>query len=329
MSTEIQGNQRQVRQSAAQTYTWLWLSPVLTIPTLFFVVNVDPGYALVCRSGFGNCDYDLASLITNLLAILVSGLWHLILLLQLQGAKHEFVRWHAKQALMLAGIRTTIPILLVILGGGDLYEIGLLGILILFLVYLFGNNWGRNQAKRGDCWLMRRYGLEADLPLMSQAPEAPPNEIATYARSAEPETTGNPSAPQEQKKILNRLLADLQSADASRARAAIAELETLRFSSEAVLRQLERLALGEDAELRAAALRAFDLPASRFVASRVSAHVKFSRQLFLDEIEIWVKNGLLDSARAEVIRRRYDFDIREVEPASAPAPVATPAPAPA
>jgi hypothetical protein len=97
------------RQRARAAYAWLWFSPLLTIPTFFMVVGSDPGYQLLC-SGSGDCSWDAAVFLTGLLAILVSALWHLILLLQMGSAQTEFVRWHYRQALMVAGIRTAIPL---------------------------------------------------------------------------------------------------------------------------------------------------------------------------------------------------------------------------
>lgn len=116
---------------------------------------------------------------------------------------------------------------------------------------------------------------------------------------------------QEQKETLDRILAELKSGDEARCLAAIAELGGIRFSSEAVLRQLRILALGENAAVREAALNALDLRASVFVASKLSTLDPSSRAVVLTEIGAWQKDGLIEPHRADVLRRQYDFDKRE------------------
>ncbi len=165
--------------------------------------------------------------------------------------------------------------------------------------------------------------------------------IEESANKSTDETDNEPDAPisnepvaaSGQKETLDRLLADLQSGNEARALAAAAELKTIRFTSEAILRQLEKLALGGADSLRAAALAALNLPTSRFVYSRLSSLNRASRAMLLNEIAAWQEDGLVEPHRAEVLRRQYDFDIYapqpEVKPAApaAPAEVAPPAPA--
>lgn len=108
---------------------------------------------------------------------------------------------------------------------------------------------------------------------------------------------------------LNRILADLKSGDEARQLAAIRELESTNFSSEAILRQLERLGMDASGSLRKSALDALRLQTSQFVASKISNLVKHDRLILLKEIDKWRKAGLLDEEQAEILSRRYDFDI--------------------
>jgi hypothetical protein len=118
-----------------------------------------------------------------LIAVLGSALWHLILLLPALNKESEFVRWHGRQALLLAGVRTVVPL---VLGGvfgfeldwwGGYYEFrALSSVPILVLVWFFGTLWGQRQATRGDCSLMRWLGrAEAVLP---REPAEEPTQVA-------------------------------------------------------------------------------------------------------------------------------------------------------
>ena len=113
-----------------------------------------------------------------------------------------------------------------------------------------------------------------------------------------------------QKETLDRILASLKS-DENLALAAIAELGGLNFSSPAIVEQLERLALHKDDGLREAALRALDLPSSIFVTAQLSSLTTPLRKAIVEEIGIWRDDGLVEEYRAEVLRRRYDFDSRK------------------
>ena len=158
----IQRKPKGERQRARDWYVWLWLSPLLTIPTLVFLfINIHL-YDSICPNGYQNCRYELVFKLGSLIAILGSSLWHLILLIPSLEKQSEFVRWQGRQMLLLAGIRTTVPILLV-LAIGD--EFGfLISVAILIVIWLVGNLWGQQQAKRGDCSLMRWTGRQEALP---------------------------------------------------------------------------------------------------------------------------------------------------------------------
>jgi hypothetical protein len=150
--------------TAKKWYRWLWLSPLLTIPSVVFLIFNEPGYELICRR---NCDYALAFLVTGLIAILGSALWHLVLLAPALNKQSEFVRWHGRQALLLAGVRTAVPVAFLIYDfvEGGYGESVLWSIPVLIAVWLFGTLWGQGQAARGDCALMRWTGHGAGLPL--------------------------------------------------------------------------------------------------------------------------------------------------------------------
>ena len=180
--------------TAKKWYRWLWLSPLLTIPSLFFITITvfQPSRELIC----------------GLIAILGSALWHLILLVPALNKQSEFVRWHGRQALLLAGLRTAIPVAFLVygyvLGGGYIALAWLWFIPVLILVWLFGTLWGQRQAARGDCALMRWTGHGAGLPLptgTAKPTAAPghgpliyerPDHRAAYDRGLRLREQGNP-----------------------------------------------------------------------------------------------------------------------------------------
>ena len=113
----------------------------------------------------------------------------------------------------------------------------------------------------------------------------------------------------EPKDILNEIYAGLQNGDEATLLRAITDLSKYNFSSEAVRNQLEKLSAQSDKEhIRKAALAALNLPAQRHVQSRLSRMHRGERFMLLQEIDSWEKNALLENQRAELLRRRYDFD---------------------
>jgi hypothetical protein len=113
---------------------------------------------------------------------------------------------------------------------------------------------------------------------------------------------------------LDRILFDLRSDETTRQLAAIHELGTITYSSEAIVRELERLALREEGALQKFALAALSSTTSQYVASQRSLHTKFDRNLILKEIDEWQKDELIELRQAEVLRRHYDFDIKRAAP---------------
>src|SRR5687767_450623 len=117
---------------------------------------------------------------------------------------------------------------------------------------------------------------------------------------------------------LDRLLEELKSDHSERCLQAIQELSELNYSSEAIVLRLERLALKGEAPVQKAALAALSFKTSQYVASRLSAHPKFYRNLILKEIDQWQEDELVESRQAEVLRRHYDFDIKRTAAHQAP-----------
>jgi len=138
-------------------YNWLFFSVFLTVP--WMLVNI---YSAANSYGASTFDW--------LRAALVPALPHLLLLKD-RKSPYAFVRAHARQALLFAGIRAF----------SSAYFIGLLegeGAVIWFFLngflWIFGTFWGRRQVKRGDCWLVRQGIWHAGGPLALPRPWALP-----------------------------------------------------------------------------------------------------------------------------------------------------------
>jgi hypothetical protein len=116
-----------------------------------------------------------------MVAVLGSALWHLVLLRPASNKDSQFVRWHGRQALLLAGVRTAVPLLFVLVFGNT--YVMLLSIPILIPVWFFGTLWGQLQAARGDCSLMRWFGHALALPSLETTTEGttPVEELAPEA----------------------------------------------------------------------------------------------------------------------------------------------------
>jgi len=150
----VAGTAREVR-TARNWYRWLWVSPAFTIPTLILLYLGDFGWEfrqLLCPDR--GCGYFRE--IRAAMDLLFSGFWHLILLIPSIEPRSAFVRWHARQALLLAGIRTAVPVLLVLAVG---IGMGLpLALLLLLVLWVIGPLWGRRQAAQGQCSLANWLG---------------------------------------------------------------------------------------------------------------------------------------------------------------------------
>jgi hypothetical protein len=157
------------RQRARNWYWWLWLSPLLTIPTLAFFLFQELGYDLICQNRWLGCDWGAAERVTVLIAVLASALWHLVLLIPALNKEHPFVRWHGRQALLLAGMRTAVPLGFGLAFGRDYGALFFIPVQIA--VWLGGTLWGQRQAARGNCSLMRWSGQEELLASLQRADE--------------------------------------------------------------------------------------------------------------------------------------------------------------
>jgi hypothetical protein len=137
------------RQKARNWYWWLWLSPLVTLLTLTWLVTLHPEAAVTP------------------LAVLGSALPHLILLVPALNRKSAFVRWHGRQALLLAAARTAVPIVFVAVFGSE--GLALLAVPILIAVWAIGTVRGQLQAARGLCALMRWFGRAEAQPAYRRA----------------------------------------------------------------------------------------------------------------------------------------------------------------
>jgi hypothetical protein len=147
---------------------------MLTIPTLCAILSNEPGYDLVCHRSYHHCNYDKAWAATILIAVFTSALWHLVLLIPALS-RNRFIRWHGRQALLLAGVRTLIPLVF----GLAFYDSGydLLFIPLNFIIWLAGNLIGQNQARQGDCWLARVFSRGSELPGPPEPPKVEDVEV--------------------------------------------------------------------------------------------------------------------------------------------------------
>ncbi|GAB4537952.1 MAG: hypothetical protein Fur002_00610 [Anaerolineales bacterium] len=135
-------------------------------------------------------------------------------------------------------------------------------------------------------------------------------------------------------KILQEIYANLRDSDPQIRLQGIARLHEINYSSEAILNELEIIALrdlNEDAQREAN--YALNLAPQRNARSRLNILNRRERQMILGEFSKWQERGLLDKGHAETLRRRYDFDeipayapkLREAEKAQ---PVERSAPVP-
>ena len=89
------------KTTARNWYWWLWLSPVVTLLAL-------AGLATLYRPPA-----------VTPLSVLGSALPHLVLLVPALNRKSAFVRWHGRQALLLAAVRTVVPLVFVAVFGSE------------------------------------------------------------------------------------------------------------------------------------------------------------------------------------------------------------------
>lgn len=187
---------------ASKWYRWLWLSPLLTIPTALAV-------AVFVLVFFWSSYYRYSNLVV-FFALLVPALWHLILLIPAFGSQDEFVRWHGRQALLLAGLRTVIPVIFLasLMFGGGLATLGALAAVIAQIsVWAVGTASGQGQAARGECSLMRWAGHADALPHPVPWPALEPEPVPGPLENGEAlaETISRIRDPQRRREMVDQL----------------------------------------------------------------------------------------------------------------------------
>ena len=299
------------RKRAGSAYQWLRVSPLATITTLFIIFNLDIGSWIFQSSGF---QYSNNAMYINLFfGIVVSALWHLNLLRFVNDTESQFVRKHGRLAIKRAAIRTSVPLFMLALD----FALNSSGAMACFAIVLLIIFWA-GDTKNGLSDIDNELGKDdqVDFLMQPEVGETPIDQPATVAHTESPMAENQNITPEE---MLAAILKDLQSDDEKLVLETVAKLHQIKFSSVAIRRELESLALqSKSNQLRKAALDALNIPLLRNVASRINKIDKSQRRVILDEIKNWEKDGLMEDARAELIRRRYDFDI--ASPAAKPAP---------
>ncbi|HNC07517.1 MAG TPA: hypothetical protein PLX14_02350 [Anaerolineales bacterium] len=357
-------------------YNWLRVSPLATVITLFIINGIDPG-AILC----GRCSGSAAMGVTFIIGVLISALWHLLLLQYVNNPESELVRKHGRQALIYAGIRTGIAFgaaLLETLSGAS-GVIACLSVPVLIGLWFFNSYSGYKQVER-DLPESEKANEVSHPSIQNQ--EAPlkeilnglqsPDDVAVIVALDKLKAISSPSAeilkelellakedenihiqrqaivtlerlkepisphpienPKEESRtesqdqnpqgVLNHIRNLLAGSNAAERLAAMNELKSLKYSSPAIRLSLEQIALRDaNEDLRNEALALLDHPNHRFIASQSNIIPMTERRLFLSEIKKLVRENLLDETTANVLRKRYDFDIAPPPATPKPAPV--------
>lgn len=140
------------KKTAKRIYTWLLLSPFITVPVFLIMVAIF---------------YDSSSTEEMVLTALAPLLFHTVLLFGLRS-KSFIVFRHTQQAIFLTALRAGMAALAVNIGS---YPEDGLGLFLLGngSLWLFGFIWGRRQVVRGECWWSKQKGetialkVEADV----------------------------------------------------------------------------------------------------------------------------------------------------------------------
>lgn len=304
---------------AKAAYNWLKASPFVTILTLFIISSMGIGSAL-CNSELFACSSEDAAYINFGLGVIVSGLWHLLLLQYVNNKDSEFVRSHGRRVLMQAGIRTAIPLFGILAD----FLIGAEGALVCWTIPILIIIWSVNAATSKK--LVEGELILDDKPAAEEQPTSSPlPEILPSTQVIQTETSMTDTDPRKPEEVLAEIYQNLQSSDDVVVLQAIDALRSLNYSSEAIRQKLELLSLYSDnKDIRNDALDALNLPANRTVQKRIQTSKldRDTRYVLLQEINEWEKSKLLEHANADVIRRRYDFDF-DITPQTAPKPVST------
>jgi uncharacterized membrane protein len=191
------------KRKARNCYKWFWLSPLVIVPTAFLLyslvvavshpISIAISQLLYCPPystnptlqrlavfyapllgvvdwAFSSCrPYGLPCPFAGLVAILGSALWHLILLVPAFDKQSAFVRWHAWQALLLAGLGEAVVLWIFLSSWLDVGFMGLpFFVTVLFILWMGGAAWGQRQVEHGDCSL--KHWVEKLEPPPAPAP---------------------------------------------------------------------------------------------------------------------------------------------------------------
>lgn len=307
---------------AKEAYGWLRLSPLITVFT----------FVLVFVAAYSSLPSDNSELYTShpglfsfyiptAIAILGSALWHLRLLSFIRNRDSDFVRWHGRQALLLAGIRTATCLLFLAIDAVSGYALFYWVILVLIFMWAFMSSWGNRQVEMGTCALALWFGREV-------APSESPISVPSVAQSViavagvSQSTTRESTMSESQEQVLEGIWKGLRSDDPNNQLTAIHELSKLTYSSQAIVSELEKLGVSAGKAVRQPALNALDFASSQDVRSQMLNHLNASQRLtILTELEDWQERGLVKAEEAEVLLRRYDFRRKPLQ-AQKPAEVA-------
>jgi len=151
-------------KSAKRLYTWLLVSPFITVPVFLISIAIQ---------------YGSSSTDEMVLTALIPLLFHSILLLGLKS-KNPFVFRHTQQAIFLVALRAGMAALAINIGS---YPEDGLGLFILGngSLWLFGSLWGRNQVTRGECWWAKQKG-ETILHTIEQLEMLSPQENIKHSK---------------------------------------------------------------------------------------------------------------------------------------------------
>ena len=217
-------NHEKELQLAKAPYNWLKASPLVTIPTLFFIASIVAAsdiFYYFCLGNF-NCGSGGRQAMEFGVGVLGSALWHLVLLQYALNKQSGLVREHGRKALLQAGIRTGVALFGVALdwlteaGGG--FACIFIGILLLIWVI------NATQSKR---W------VEGDTP------PAAHHRVETYNPEFKPLI-------QPTQDMLDIAFADLDSERDVVVLATIEKLGSFSQVNESILKRLEQLAAEDD-----------------------------------------------------------------------------------
>jgi hypothetical protein len=205
------------RQLARGPYQWLRVSPLLTVFTFCVVMSLELG-DLFCGNIY-YCKDNSSLMISAICGVLISALWHLLLLQYIRSDRSELVRKHGKQALIYAGGRTAVPLAIIFLDllaglGGSL---ACWTIPILIILWLTNSSSGLQQ-------------VETDLP--------GPENISSIEEVA--------MKNENHADILNEILTGLQSEDDRDVLIAISKLAGIQEVNAAIMHELEALSTEDD-----------------------------------------------------------------------------------